>query len=78
MNVLQSLLGNLGVLFSYKAVSGAVVVKLLQLVLSLSGHAPWDDAHASAVEGLVDALVALLAAFGVVKAHNADPNAPKV
>lgn len=73
MNYFRSLL----VSFQYRTLKGAVVVKIIQMGLQMSGHAPWPEEQAEAVESIVDSVVAFLAIAAVQQAHHADPNAPK-
>lgn len=56
--------------FKYNMIRGAAVVKLIQAILQLSGHAPWPDDRSVSIETMIDFFVGIAVLLGVGQAHS--------
>ena len=59
--------------FHYNMIKGAAVIKVIQAVLVLTGQQPWSPEQSTAVEVLIDVVVAVVVVVGVNHAHDAQP-----
>lgn len=55
--------------FQYNLIKGAAVVKVLQAVLSLTGHQPWSSDMNASVETLIDFVVGIVVVVSMSQAH---------
>lgn len=56
----------------YNLIKGAAVVKVVQAILQLSGHAPWPEPMNLSVETLIDFIMAIFVVIGMGQAHEND------